>query len=132
MTALQAPAQPILDWSSFRDSRPRTVADVLTEAGSRPAFLLDALIHPAATLLTGPPKSGKSFLVVERVEALTSGRAWHGQPVHFPAPALVLPTDPGGLGEYARRFRADVRDNVGLMLPPRPGDLDAWQGLAHG
>ncbi len=130
MTALLASRRPVLDWSSFRDARPRTVADVLAETGSSPTFLLDGLIHPAATLLTGPPKAGKSFLVVEWVEALTTGQSWHGRPVNAPTPVLVLPTDPGGPSEYARRFRADVQDYVGLRLPPRPGDLDAWARLA--
>ncbi len=130
MTALLASRRPVLDWSSFRDARPRTVADVLAETGSSPTFLLDGLIHPAATLLTGPPKAGKSFLIVEWVEALTTGQSWHGRPVNAPTPVLVLPTDPGGPSEYARRFRADVQDYVGLRLPPRPGDLDAWARLA--
>ena len=121
-----------LDWASFRDAHPRTVSEVRAEVADRPAWLLDGLVHPHATLLTGPPKAGKSFLVVEWAEALASGAPWHGREVlGGPKPVLILPTDPGGEAEYARRFSADTGANIALMHPPRPGDVHAWQRLAE-
>ena len=130
MTASATLAPPVADWSSWGGGCPRTAREVLAEAAGRPDFLLDGLIHPTATLLTGPPKAGKSFLVVEWVEALAKGREWHGRRVHSSAPALILPTDPGGFDEYARRLRSDALDDVVLAHPPKPGDLDGWQRLA--
>ncbi len=103
---------------------PRTAREVLAEVASRPAFLLDGLVHATATLLTGPPKSGKTFLVVEWIEALTAGQEWHGRQVGAPTRVLVLPTDPDGFGEYAGRLCPDVLDEVELAHPPKPGDLD--------
>src|SRR3954447_17631247 len=97
MTTVEAASWISLDWSSFRDTQPRTVMEVMNEAPDRPSWLLDGLIHPTATLLTGPPKCGKSFLVVEWSEALAGGRGWHGREVPGdPRPVLILPTDPGG------------------------------------
>ncbi|MFW3171164.1 AAA family ATPase [Geodermatophilus sp. CPCC 206100] len=110
---------------------PRTARQVLGEMVGRPAFLLDGLIHPTATLLTGPPKSGKSFLVVEWVEALTTGQEWHSRAAPVSARALVLPTDPGGFEEYAGRLQSHVLDDVELAHPPRPGDLEGWGRLAR-
>ena len=59
-----AGSAPPLDWASFRGARPRTVRDVLAEAADVPPFLLDGLVHPTATLLTGHPKAGKTFSLV--------------------------------------------------------------------
>lgn len=133
MTTIQAASPPSsVDWWSFRDVPPRTVADLLAAAADAPSFLLDGLVHPSATLLTGPPKAGKSFLVMEWVEALTTGRPWHGREVlGGPRPVLILPTDPGGQLEYARRFGWGASVNVGLRNPPRPGDQSGWQRLAE-
>jgi hypothetical protein len=111
--------------------RPRTARQVLEGTAGRPAFLLDGLIHPTATLLTGPPKAGKSFLAVEWIEALTTGQPWHSRAVPAPTRALVLPTDPGGFEEYAGRLQCQVLNDVELAHPPRPGDLEGWGRLAR-
>lgn len=123
----ELPPPQLPDWWHFRGNRPRTVAEVLAENANRPAYLLDGLVHPRATLLTGPPKAGKSMLVVEWVTALATGYPWHGRQVHGgPRRVLILPTDPGGADEYARRLGDQVGGNVGLTLPPRPGHQDGW------
>jgi|tagenome__1003787_1003787.scaffolds.fasta_scaffold20975661_4 hypothetical protein len=57
------------------------IADVLAEAAKVPPFLLDGLIHPTATLLTGQPKAGKTFLVTEWIQALDTGQPWYDRRV---------------------------------------------------
>jgi hypothetical protein len=121
-----------VDRWDFRDARPRTVQEVLDEVRERPPFLLDGLIHPTATLLTGRHKSGKTHLAAEWIEALTTGQPWCGQRViGGPYKVLILPTDPGGHAEYAALLDGRAGPGVRLMDAPRPGDEGAWRRFAE-
>jgi hypothetical protein len=114
-TEPQAEAQPQAAPTPGKPAR-KTMADVLRERMLTGAAFLDippqpplvegVLFHGTASLLIGPPKKGKTFLAIDLVGAVLTGRPWQGRSVHADPDRPVVWLAGEGLPEVGRRLRA--------------------------
>lgn len=110
----------------------RPYVDVLAELGDGPEFLMEGMIHDAATLVWGKSEQGKSSLLQCITRALACGEEWHGHGVpHGPVKIAVFASDPGGVREWCERLREiGTPPTVSVWVPPRP-DPVLWRGMAR-
>nr|WP_239523892.1 AAA family ATPase [Geodermatophilus normandii] len=112
----------------------RTVDEVLAAYDGRPLFVVEGVVHVAATLVFGASGGGKTWLTASLVAAVASGRPWFGRTVDGPRDCIILAADPDGEREYAERVASYLpgagRDRVLITVPPRPEQLE-WQALAQ-
>lgn len=127
-TQFAAITDPPANLRSLIDAR--TADEWLTATEGQPRFLVEGLLHASTTLVYGLSESGKSWLMVDLVRALTTGTDWLGQPIHGgPRRCLILASDTDGLVEYAQRLGHGYGDAVRIAKPPHV-DPDVWVGLA--
>ena len=82
-----------------------TVEELLADAGSLPPMLVDRLLPDNSLfLLTGKPKTGKSFLALDIADCVSRGTpVLAALPVNRPGPVLYLALE-NGKQEIARRL----------------------------
>ncbi|MGY1609370.1 AAA family ATPase [Geodermatophilus sp. SYSU D00700] len=118
------------NWSRLTNINARTPIEILVEENDRPVFVMDGMIHAASTLVYGPPKVGKTGLVVQLVRAVASGESWQGHTVQAARSVLILASDGGGRIEYARRLGSSASPCVAVAAPPDWRNESAWTRLA--
>lgn len=71
-----------------------------------PPLVDGVLFLGASSLLVGPPKKGKTFLAIDLVGAVLTGRDWQGRKVHADPDRPVVWLAGEGLPEVPRRLEA--------------------------
>lgn len=102
----------------------KRVKDVVL--GSDSPFLVEEMIHEAATILYGRPEAGKTFLALSGAVALSEGSEWLGRTTGEPKKVLYWALDPKQEKEVTRRLRKIDRDDDLFVTGIRPGADDEW------
>lgn len=89
-------------------------------------FLIEELIHEAATILYGRPEAGKTFLALSAAVALAEGSDWADRETGEPRRVLYWALDPKQEKEITRRLRKVDRDQDLYVTGIRPGTDDEW------
>jgi hypothetical protein len=90
-----------------------------------PPFIVDDLLHEAATVLYGRPEAGKSYYALSLAAAVTSGAEWLGRGTRR-RKVLFMGLDPGQNRQTKRRIDL-IPGNVNFLVSQRrPEPNDEW------
>jgi hypothetical protein len=92
-------------------------------------FLIDGLVHEAATVLYGRPEAGKSYYALSAADAITKGEpTWLNHKVHQHGQVLFMGLDPGQQSQTRRRVDKIPDGSDFLISTARPAGGDRAEG----
>lgn len=90
-----------------------------------PPFIIDGLVHEAATVLYGRPEAGKSYYALSIAAAVTEGLPWLKRNTRK-GRVLFVGLDPGQVREIKRRWDKIPNGADFSVATKRPGNTDEW------
>lgn len=91
---MSSASNSFMSWQHWRD-----------RADETEAFVIDGLVHRAATIISGRPMGGKTTLAAAMVGAISRNEpTFLGQSVNSHGPVLVISTDPGEPQVWGQRM----------------------------